>query len=253
MLSDKLPASRNIKKRTSKDKGKWYGDSNKLEAVKMYLATGNLTLVGASLDIPLSTLKLWKGSEWWNNLVKDLKTEDTIQLSQRLRKIAAKAMDVTMDRLENGDYFFNQKTGVLERKPVAMRDAHLVAIGHTDRALLLEKKPQDEESNEKTQDRLLQLAEAFAKFANKAHRIEVIDAIPKEREEGLQAGSSVGEDQEAITFDGSCEEACSPEGSGEDHGESPQFDACGPQETDDGGGLELPLESEGSVSQDQPS
>jgi hypothetical protein len=238
LLSDRLPSSRRINKRSPKDKRKWYGDSNKLEAVKLYLLTGNLKLVSASLDIPYITLRSWKGTDWWNGLVKDLKTEDTIKLTQKLRAIASKAMDVTMDRLEHGDFYFNQKTGALERKPVAMRDAHLVAIGHTDRAMVLDKKPQEEEDNQKTQDRLIQLAEAFAKFAGKAHRIEVIDAIPKEREEGLQAGSSVGEDQEALTFDGSCEEGSGPEDGGEECGEPTHLDSRGSQEATDGGGLQ---------------
>ena len=230
MLSDADRGHYRIRNRGKKDVGKWYSDSQKMEAVKFWLISGSLVQTSAALGIPLQTIKHWRYSQWWDNLVRDIRTEDTFKLSSKLKSIAEKALDVTLDRLENGDYIYSQKTGEMVRKPVVMRDAHLVAIGLTDRAQALDKKPREEENNQKTQDRLIALAEAFAKFANKAQRVEIIDAtfdnsqtgqlnsegikhaVHDQREEGLQEGSEVGKDQAQITFEGSSGKGPSPQG-----------------------------------------
>lgn len=80
-----------------------------------------------------------------------------------------------------------------------MRDAHNVASQALDRALAVEKRPQEEANQAQTQDRLLALAEAFAKFAGKAKKIEVLDveenqdSLHGEWQEELQEGESLGE------------------------------------------------------------
>ena len=211
MLSDKITQVRTIKKRKTSEVGRWYSDSQKLEAVKLWLVTGNLVVVSAALNVPLPTLKSWRYTDWWGSLVTEIKTEDSFKLSSKLKKIADRALDETMDRLEKGDWIYDQKTGEMRRKPVAMRDAHLVAIGLTDRAVSIDKKPREEENNQKTQDRLLALAEAFANLANKTRTVEIIDAFSEERQEGLREGASVGtEARSREKIEGSSREGSSP-------------------------------------------
>jgi hypothetical protein len=201
-----------------------YTDAKKLETVQLWLVIGNLRIVAASQNIPYETVRSWRASKWWDTLVQEIRTEGTIALSNKTRKIAERAMDITMDRLDNGDWFFNQTSATLERKPVAMRDAHQVAVSFMDRTMKLDAAPQAAEQAATVNDRLTQLAEAFAKMAQKTTKLEVIDveytdAIPEERGTGLQAGGSVGEDQEATTFEGSCHEDTGTAIGGEDHGE----------------------------------
>jgi hypothetical protein len=183
MLSDsenlkKLPSPKK-KKKSEKSTRHWYSDAEKLEAVKLWMVVGNLPTVAASLGIPFDTVKTWRYSKWWNELVTELRTENTIKLSNRLKKIAEKALDVTMDRLENGDWIYDQKTGEMKRKPVVMRDAMNVAAGLLDRQAKLDDKPQDEAAKQQIQDRLTALADAFAKMANKTRVLEVTDVTPK--------------------------------------------------------------------------
>jgi hypothetical protein len=226
-----------------------YTDAKKLEAVQLWLVIGNLRIVSASLNIPYETIRSWRASKWWDTLVTEIRTEGSIALSNRTRKIAERAMEITLDRLDNGDWFFNQTSATLERKPVAMRDAHQVAVSFMDRTMKLDAAPQAAEQAATVNDRLTQLAEAFAKMAQKTTKLEVVDvpfteyeevqpqeigyqsqeadahpeeveginAIPEERGQGLQARGSVGEDQEAVTFEGSCSEDSGPETGGEDH------------------------------------
>jgi hypothetical protein len=147
---------------------------------------GNLPTVAASLGIPFDTVKTWRYSRWWNELVNELRTENAIKLSNRLKKIAEKALDVTLDRLENGDWIYDQKTGEMKRKPVVMRDAMNVAAGLLDRQAKLDDKPQDEAAKQQIQDRLTALADAFAKMANKTRVLEVTDVTPKVLEHSKQ-------------------------------------------------------------------
>jgi hypothetical protein len=203
-----------------------YPDTTKQDALKLWLVTGNLRQVAVSMHIPYDTLKTWRHSKWWSELASEIRTEGHLALSAKMLKIADKALQETMDRLENGDPVVVQKTGEIVNKPVAMRDALLVATSLQDRALKLQNSPQEEAAQMAVHDRLAQLADAFSKMAGKTKRVEVLDvefkdAIPEEREEGLQAGSSVGEDQEAFEAEGSDSADSGPETGGEDDGKSP--------------------------------
>jgi len=202
-----------------------YPDSTKTDALKLWLVTGNLKQVAASMNIPYDTLKVWRGSKWWNELSQEIRTEGHLALSAKMQKIADKAMEVTLDRLENGEQVFDQKSGQTITKPVNMRDAHQVAVSFQDRALKLQNSPQDEAHQLAVHDRLAQLADAFSKMAGKTKRLEVIeatytelpDAIHDQREAGLQEGGELGEDQETLQIGGSSPTNSSSETGGEDH------------------------------------
>lgn len=163
---------------------KWYSDLQKLEAVKIWLISGNLKATAASLDIPFQTVRGWRYSEWWKELVDDLRSEDSIKLSSKLQRIAGKALDVAEDRLENGDFILNQKTGELLRRPVGLRDAHRVASDLVTKADAVLRKPQALEAAEQTKDILARLASAFEDFAKKDKPvINVTDVIFHTEEE----------------------------------------------------------------------
>src|SRR5882672_4041211 len=215
MLTDSSRKGRSTpKRRKATDVAKHYSDSQKMEALKLYLATGALTVVSASLNISYKTLQEWRYSKWWDELGKQIKKEGKIQLSNKLRTIAETAMTAVKDRLENGEWVMSP-LGELVRKPVSIRDAHVVAKDNLDNAIRLESEQSDGQSNERIEDRLDQLADAFTRFARKTTRIEVLDAIPEEREEGLQEGSQLGEDHSSSPSEAEGGEDGSPEGDAE--------------------------------------
>jgi hypothetical protein len=197
-----------------------YPEETKHNAAKLWLVTGNLSQVATSMNIPYYTVKEWQRTKWWQELVEDIRSEGHLALSLKMRKVADKAIEETMDRLENGDHVVSP-TGGLIRKPVAMRDAHQVAVSFQDRALKLES-GQHTEVSLAVVDRLEQIAAAFAKMA-KPKKTDIIDveytehALPEEREEGLQAGSTVGEREEAPTLEGPGYEDSGEADSGEVH------------------------------------
>ena len=170
MLSDTLSKQERKSKRdrsiTAETNRQW-SDNQKTEAIQSYLLLGNLALTSRILGIPEITLRVWKRTEWWADMVNEIKSQDRIQLSARMKKIVDASLTVVEDRLLNGDYQFDQKTGQNIRKPVNMKDAHKVAVDLQDRQDLLEKTEKPEITEDKIESRLLQLAEKFADMATK--------------------------------------------------------------------------------------
>jgi transposase-like protein len=166
-----------------------YSDSQKLEAVKLWLVIGNLTQVAATLDIPYETIKAWKISDWWNELAQDLRSEESIQLSAKLKAIAVKSLTQVEDRLEGGDYILNSRTGELTRKPLNAKDAMRVATDAIDRAERLTERPKDD--SEQSLAKLEDLAKRFEALALKTQPLQVTDVIYMDKPSVLQVSEDI--------------------------------------------------------------
>ena len=220
MLTDssKLKTVKSPKKRVN-DTQRWYSDSQKLEAVKLWLLTGNLAHTAAALNLPGPTLRNWRYSDWWKDLVEELKAEENIQLNNRLKIIAEKSMMVLEDRLDKGDWIFNRQTGELERKPVSLRDTTQAFNSLHDRRQRLLETPRDKEDNKQVVDRLAALAAKFEEIAGKKQPIQVTDVIFAEdknalhegRQEGLPSGVSLGAQEQTEPSQGQSSPKLSPE------------------------------------------
>ena len=182
------------KRRKPSETNARYSDSQKLEAVKLWLVIGNLTQVAATLDIPYYTIKSWRALPWWKELEDELKAEESIQLTGRLKTIAAKSLAQVEDRLEGGDYIFNSRTGELVRKPLNAKDAMRVATDALDRATALTARPKDD--SEQSIAKLEDLARRFEALAQKTQPVQVTDVIyvPEKTEDSEQRVLQVSED-----------------------------------------------------------
>ena len=166
----------------TKSLARW-SDSQKLEAVKTYLILGNLSLTASSLKIPLPTIKDWKKSEWWKQIQNELMVQEDLQLGDRLKKIVNRSYDVIEDRMANGDFVYDQKTGEMRRKPVSMKDAHKVGLDLQERRDELIRRHVEGESitTDKIEKTLLDLAKRFEDIANGVNKqqrpVEVTDVI----------------------------------------------------------------------------
>jgi len=170
-LSDKpsVATRRSVPRRAAgASSNKHWSDGQKIEAIKMYLTLGNLAMVGRVMKIPEITLRQWKATEWWANLIEELRIQDDLQLSNRLKKIIEKSHEVIEERLDNGDFVYDQKTGQLRRRPVSMKDAHKVAMDLSGQKehLIDQHMEQKSVSVDKIEKRLAELADSFAKIAN---------------------------------------------------------------------------------------
>lgn len=160
---------------------KHWSDSQKIEAVQTYLALGQVNLTAAVLKIPEVTLRNWKSKDWWKEIEQELRHQDDLVLSSRLQKIINKSFEQVEDRLNNGDFIYDQKTGELKRKPVNMKDAHKVAVDLIDKREFLINKVPSQLSAEAIDDKLDKLAKKFAEIATAVKPvINVTDVIFEE-------------------------------------------------------------------------
>jgi hypothetical protein len=176
-----------------------WSDKQKLEACTTYfMLGGNLSLVSKTLNISYETLKSWKSSNWWKELEADIRKEERLQLSSKLKKVIDKSWDQVADRLENGDHIYDQKAGVLIRKPMTGRDVGTIAKAATELREKLDLEEAHTVAAEHITDKLNKLAEAFSNLSKgiktplPAEDIEFVErttnAVHEEREEGLQEG-----------------------------------------------------------------
>lgn len=156
---------------------KHWSDSQKIEAVQTFLMLGSIKLVHATLKIPEQTLFAWKRSEWWGELVKELQVQDNIILSNKLKKIVDKSHEIVLDRLENGDFIYDQKAGKLIRKPVGIREAHKVALDFTNQRMDIKTTEQVQVAEENIMSKLEKLAKSFEEFATNKPAVEVTDVV----------------------------------------------------------------------------
>ena len=175
-----------------------WSDAQKIEAVTLWLSLGNLNLVGATLKIPEDTLRRWKATTWWKEVADEIALQDRIQLSATAKNIVDKSLGVIADRLENGDWIYDQKVGQLRRKPVAMKDALAVADRMLDRKDQLDKVQVIGATTESVEQKLNKLMEKFAQIASPAVTdviyVEKENASDEERQTGLQLRQGISEE-----------------------------------------------------------
>jgi hypothetical protein len=172
-----------------------YSVEKRIEVISTWMALGNLrqaaTICGVSYDLCLK----WKGQPWWQDMVNEIQAARKFKVENKLNKIVDKALSVIDDRLENGDFVYNQKTGEVSRKPVSLKEARGAANDLMQRQVSLSKleiETQQAARQDSVKDQLAMLAQEFAKF-NTKRTVEVIpSAIPEERKTRLQEGTSMG-------------------------------------------------------------
>jgi len=148
------------------EKGHWK-EKKKIEAVTTWLSTGSVAETSRMLEVPLKTLESWKSSEWWKDLVNKIRSEEDQQLDAKTSKIIDKALEQLVDRLENGEHVYDQKTGKIKRMPAKLRDVNTTFNSLMDKRSLLRNKPTKIVEQQSSALQLQNLADSFAKFVNK--------------------------------------------------------------------------------------
>lgn len=155
----------------------------RIAAVSQYLVLGNMALVSSVTKIPHQLLRAWKGQVWWSEIESQIRATENLQMDSKLTKIVDKSLDAVMDRLENGEFVYNQKTGQVIRKQVNMKDAAKVTVDMiTKRELLRGNATARTETNQvSVEDQLKALALEFSKWQlPKEAPMEVIDVVAEE-------------------------------------------------------------------------
>ena len=157
-----------MKRRVSKDKryskAKWT-QNQKLEAATTYLMLGSLAQTAIVTGVPFYTLRSWKTTDWFRELLTQIRTEDVQQLDSNLQRVVDKALKTVEDRLDLGDHQYDPKTGKLVRVPVKAHVALKVTTELLNRQDKIHDKPEKQEIEKTIDARLLKLSEEFARFA----------------------------------------------------------------------------------------
>lgn len=148
------------------DTKRHWSKEQQLEVVKSFLIVGSVRAAARLCKVPEQTAFVWARQPWWKELVDDLQTQDQLKLSARLKKIVEKTFDVVEDRLEHGDYVYDQKTGEMRRKPVNAKDAAKIGIDFDNKRDTILGKMNSVASEEQLDDKLNKLAAKFAAIVN---------------------------------------------------------------------------------------
>ena len=179
-----------------------WSEKQKFHAAATYLLTQNWVITSNITGIPTDTLKRWSKLPWWSDLLLEVKRTQRAEQKGKLTKLVEKALSVVEDRLDNGDFVLNNKTGQITRKPVNAIVANKILGDSFDRNILLEKFEQEEVkkvTETEIINRLSDIQKAFEEMAKKKIRAPVVidateikeNAIHEERKEGLQTPNSV--------------------------------------------------------------
>ena len=166
------------RKKSTRTGGKaiWTEDQ-KLQVAASYVMLGNLSEVALATGISYNTIKVWKYQQWFKDLLLEIRDEDIAQLDSNLQRVIGKALKGLEDRLDNGDYQYDPKSGKPIRIPVK---AH-VALKATSELLTkqdkLRARPEKAELEKTIDDRLAKLAAEFQRFAKARDVTPVVKAI----------------------------------------------------------------------------
>jgi transposase-like protein len=150
-----------------------WSEAQKLEAVTTYLLSGSWVVTAQATGVPVDTLKKWGAARWWKEMEEQVRRSSKLQVSGKLQRVMDKAFVALEDRVENGDFIFNQKTGNLTRVPVSARNLSAVVNTTIDKQALLDKLQKEPvQDSEAISSRLAKIQEEFRRFA-KAKIIEV--------------------------------------------------------------------------------
>ena len=143
--------------------GHW-SEKKKHEAVCLWVSGLNLTKVAVELNVPVETVRDWRTSKWWKDIAEDLQSEDAQHLDAKITKILDKSLETVMDRLENGEYIYDQRTGKIRQTPVKLRDANMAFNTLMDKRQLIRKQPTKITESVSTAANLANLAKQFEQF-----------------------------------------------------------------------------------------
>jgi hypothetical protein len=192
---------RNKSKLTPPPAGHGWPMEKRAEVVGQYLILGNLKMVAALTDMPYNTLRKWRYEPWWPEMVAELRATQNIKMDASLTELVELSLAAAYDRIVNGDYIYDQKSGEIRRKPAALRDIHRVAVDLLGKREFLRDRSEDRQEDSKVtiEEHLKLMAKEMAKWVDTKKKevvdvesIEILedisDAVHEEREAGLQEG-----------------------------------------------------------------
>jgi transposase-like protein len=156
----------------------YWTDKQKQEAVALFYQINVVSKVAETLQIPVDTVRAWVKQDWWKEQLDEFKREEKLRLSGKLGELADASLQIAADRLENGDWILDPKTGEVRRKPVNLRDAGRIAIDVINTKQKIETQEHHTVANEQIEEKLTKLAEAFMKLSKGITNNQKVEDLP---------------------------------------------------------------------------
>jgi transposase-like protein len=192
-------SQRNLK--VKHEKNRVWPLEKKIEVVSQYLVLGNMKLVAAMTGVGHGLIREWKGQPWWKEIESEIRQTQNIEKDTKLSKIVDKSLDAVLDRIENGDFIYDQKTGEVKRKPANLKDLHRVSVDMISKQELLRGNVTERRENTQVSiaEQLKMLAMEFAKWSDKkkpTELVEVEDAVyvDEDHKDDFQGASDLVQD-----------------------------------------------------------
>ena len=121
-----------------------YSTEDRIQTAVYYTITGSSLQTSKKLkelhglDIKASTIRHWKNtSNWWPDLILEVRKDFNEKMDSKLTGIMMKAVAELEDRVNNGNWKLNPKTGELQRIPLTAHELAMdtLAIPFDKRAL----------------------------------------------------------------------------------------------------------------------
>ena len=156
-----------------------------MAACTTYLATGSIAETSRIINVPYRTVQEWTYSDWWKQLMTEIQSGENQKTDNKMSRVIEKTLDMLVSRIEEGDYQYDQKTGRLVKIPLKARDLERITSGLFDKRQLIRKQPTNIKQDDLNQaDRLLKLAEQFAKFSGTSRVEKELEVVKDEFIEG---------------------------------------------------------------------
>jgi hypothetical protein len=173
-----------IKKRVDKKNSAtpgWWSEKERYQACATWLLLGKDSLTSAATGIPEETLRYWRKRPWWPEMVAEIQRSSKVELSGKIKNIVNKTLLQLEDRVENGDFLYDPKTGQMVRKPINANVASKITSELIEKTLMLDKEAVKEEISDTTlDDRLKKLRDEMVSLASKVkfNPTEIINVEP---------------------------------------------------------------------------
>lgn len=156
-----------------------YLDEDRYRACLYWLTTGSLSqaakLLGEDLkkEVPRRTLSDWYRSSWWHPLCEYVAQHEEAKIRANFRKSVNLASTELHDRIKNGDYHYDGRTGETIRVPVKAKDLAVILSMNYDKLRVSEGRPTNN-GNENTSTRMDKFLKEFEEIANRAKTKDVV-------------------------------------------------------------------------------
>jgi len=79
--------------------GSKYSDEQRMEVAVLYAVSGNAKKVAKDTGIPRTTIVGWKGQDWWQDVVEQLRAQNTDKALAKYAQMVDKAQDIALEKL----------------------------------------------------------------------------------------------------------------------------------------------------------